>query len=86
MNTNTKYHIKPILLIRIWNKIKSDPLKVWLKSDFGTGYYSLEKHLHTLVRMDLIEIVPAVYVIRGKLVEGRAVRGYKLLRKAVIEN
>jgi len=78
MNKNLKIKIKPIVLIRVWKKIKSNPDRIWLMVDFNNLGAS-QLHMHTLIKMGLVEEVPAIYKLGKKYRSCLNTKGYKLI-------
>lgn len=57
--------IWPYKLVRIWEKILSNPLRTWIARDFPYRT-STKRYLETLVKMRLIEKVDTYYGARSK--------------------
>lgn len=70
-------------LISIWDKIKTDPIRIWIASDFGKSYKYTNVHLRVLVRMGLIEKVPNKYKykIGNRYRAMNNVKGYKMVKE-----
>jgi len=72
--------INKYVLIRIYKRIKRNPLRVFLLKDFfhKPAYKYRGKYLDTLKALDLIEEVPAIYKCGKKFRTRRMVKGYRL--------
>ena len=65
-------------LVRVYNRMKKEPLKVWVCKDLGDNYKSNRTYLQVLKEMGLIEQVNAVYDYGKWHQTRRDVKGYRL--------
>lgn len=66
------------VLLRTYKIFKQDPKKTFVNNDFGTNPKFREKYLNTLISLNLVELVPALYMCGGKLRSRREIKGYRL--------
>lgn len=97
VNQHAKIMTTGTILIRIWRKIKSNPKRTWLGKEFSVGYTKgvtthTKRALHILEKMDLIEIVPAIYRCKTggtsknkkkKWTVSHTVKGYRMKKQEV---
>lgn len=70
-------------LIKIFQKIKRSPNKVFVGGEFGDTKDNNFSHLDTLIKLGVIEQVLMRYYTGRKYKACRNVRGYKLIKKGV---
>jgi hypothetical protein len=84
MNNNPKSNFSPEVVVYIFNEMKKDPKKIFLKADFstrGTGIYSwgaVCNALRLLERLEIVEVVTAIYKYGKKYRSRKEVKGYKI--------
>jgi len=74
-----KSFINPQRVIRIYKRISSNKNKVWVAHDFNENCQN-SKYLNLLVKLKLIEIVPAIYKCGNHNNIVRETKGYKFLK------
>ena len=83
LERNTRRSISKNFLLRIYRRVKAEPLKVWMCKDFR-GRMQVREALELLVKLDVLERVPAIYKYlghpRGKTYRQikREVKAYRL--------
>ena len=79
------FYIQPNVLIRIWKEIKREPLKTWVRSDFASNC-GCNIHLHTLIKMGLVEEVSGKYWTGKSWLTKREVKGYRMINLNTLNN
>jgi len=66
-------------LKKTYKRLLQEPLKTFVVKDFGDNYSHTRKHLNCLKDLGLVEIVPVIYVVRGKSIIKTDIKGYRLI-------
>ena len=78
--------IEPNSIIHVHKKMKETPLKVFVKKDFVYfNDYKIKTILYILIKLDLVEEVPAVYYFNNYTVTRREVKGYRLKNVSIFK-
>jgi len=78
----THKYLKWEINLGIYKMFQREPLKVFLKKDFGGNSISIKTHLLFLEKLGLIEQVPVLIKVGNNCVR-KDIKGYKLVRDKI---